>query len=280
MLAGVVFCSLGLHALYFGERPGPSQDHQQALKEQQQALEEQRRQLKEQQQALEEQQGKLREQQQALEEQQGKLKEQQQQTVEEQQGKLMQQQQALEEQQRKLKEQEQPTSSPYQQGRADRLAWEDWVAKTEGDYRTGALIWADGRSNRLPPVCAVPGGKATDGCLAAKATLDPLDTRRNSESEYRGGWNSVNPGGSTPFDEGRAARQAWEGWFASTRGDYRVGALIWADGRNNEHPPDCAVLGGKKTDGCWAAKIRLDLSDKKMKSKQDHLLGWNSSPAS
>ncbi len=41
-------------------------------------------------------------------------------------------------------------------------------------------------------------------------------------------------------------------------------------------PGSCAALGGDKTAGCEAAKLRLDLSDGRLKKGPAYRLGWNS----
>ena len=41
-------------------------------------------------------------------------------------------------------------------------------------------------------------------------------------------------------------------------------------------PGSCAALGGDKTAGCEAAKLRLDLSDGRLKKDPAYRLGWNS----
>jgi hypothetical protein len=83
-------------------------------------------------------------------------------------------------------------SPAYEQGRADRQAWERWFAGLTGDFRAGADFWAGYRSARKPPSCSASGysREFVEGCFAAKARLDPSDTRRKAEPDYRNGWNS------------------------------------------------------------------------------------------
>jgi hypothetical protein len=84
-----------------------------------------------------------------------------------------------------------PNVSPaFQQGLADRGAWEDWLAATSGDFRNGATYWSAHRSLPRPSSCNTLGGDATAGCLAAQARLKASDARRKREPDYRQGWNS------------------------------------------------------------------------------------------
>src|SRR5207253_3128986 len=80
------------------------------------------------------------------------------------------------------------SSSVFQQGAADRQAYESWFASLTGDYRMGAFFWAGQRSLPKPQSCAALGGEATAGCLAAQQHLAPSDMRRKTEPEYRQGW--------------------------------------------------------------------------------------------
>jgi hypothetical protein len=82
----------------------------------------------------------------------------------------------------------------YQQGAADRGAWEAWFRGLTGAYRDGAEYWAAQRSTPNPGSCRGPAGQTlgdwTAGCLSAKRMLTPWDIRRKAEPEYRAGWNS------------------------------------------------------------------------------------------
>jgi hypothetical protein len=85
-------------------------------------------------------------------------------------------------------------SKSYDEGAADRRAWEAWFDGLTDAYRDGAEFWAEQRSTPRPGSCYGPAGRNlgdwTAGCLAAKRFLDPTDIRRRSEPEYRAGWNS------------------------------------------------------------------------------------------
>jgi hypothetical protein len=91
-----------------------------------------------------------------------------------------------------------PTQNPvfstaFRDGLADRSAWEQWFSTQMGDYRDGADYWAAHRSLTSPGSCYSEGSERRDfvnGCLAAKQRLDPTDRRRNSELDYKAGWNS------------------------------------------------------------------------------------------
>lgn len=83
-----------------------------------------------------------------------------------------------------------PASGAFQQGLADREAWETWFSGTSGDYRTGALYWSAQRSLLHPGSCRALGGDAAVGCVAARMRLTPSDARRKRNPTYRQGWNS------------------------------------------------------------------------------------------
>ena len=83
----------------------------------------------------------------------------------------------------------------YADGQRDRQAWEHWYNNLpEGDYKRGAFYWSSVRStNKAASACQVSVQYAAwiSGCHAAKAMLDPSDNRRDTEPDYRAGWNSL-----------------------------------------------------------------------------------------
>lgn len=84
-----------------------------------------------------------------------------------------------------------PGSSAYEQGLADRRAWEDWFNGLTGDYRAGAEWWSGQRSKPRPGSCY--GSNVQDwtaGCVAAQQRLATPDIRRKAEPQYWWGWNS------------------------------------------------------------------------------------------
>jgi hypothetical protein len=86
-------------------------------------------------------------------------------------------------------------SKAFEEGLADRQAWEDWFANLSGPFKDGAEYWSGQRSIPKPGSCYGPGGQNpgdwTMGCLAAKRLLVPSDVRRKLEPDYRAGWNSL-----------------------------------------------------------------------------------------
>jgi hypothetical protein len=87
-----------------------------------------------------------------------------------------------------------PVSQAFADGKRDRLSMQQWVDKQSGEYRAGIEYWASVRShqNENPGcVAAAPNWEWLNGCKAAKATLDPLDARRNREPDYKAGWNQA-----------------------------------------------------------------------------------------
>jgi hypothetical protein len=84
------------------------------------------------------------------------------------------------------------TSPSFDQGRTDRIAWEDWFnALPAGPYQEGAFWWSEHRSDRPQATCPNLGTDWHNGCLAAQGRLTPTDRRRLSDNEYRAGWNSI-----------------------------------------------------------------------------------------
>jgi hypothetical protein len=89
----------------------------------------------------------------------------------------------------------------FTQGRADRQAYEIWIASLlEGSQtKDGALYWASVRSTTKAKLgCTGPGYIGTseqqqwaNGCQMAKNMLDPTDYRRTHDNNYRAGWNSI-----------------------------------------------------------------------------------------
>ena len=96
----------------------------------------------------------------------------------------------------------QPTSDPgsaaFQQGFADRTAWENWFNSLGGDYRLGALYWSGERSKIKPGTCYGSGGQSlgewTGGCGAAQQRFAVSDTRRHTDPQYWFGWNAYPSG--------------------------------------------------------------------------------------
>lgn len=82
----------------------------------------------------------------------------------------------------------------YQQGFADRRAWEWFFAGLTGAFKDGAEYWSGQRSTPQPGSCYGPAGQNlgdwTAGCLEAKRALTPSDNRRKAQPDYRAGWNS------------------------------------------------------------------------------------------
>jgi hypothetical protein len=81
-------------------------------------------------------------------------------------------------------------SSSFSEGKTARESWEDWVNSLSGDAKKGALFWAQVRSQKPPPSCdgSIDFAKA---CFEAQKRLSSFDTRRNSDPEFRSGWNSL-----------------------------------------------------------------------------------------
>lgn len=83
----------------------------------------------------------------------------------------------------------------YQEGQADRRAWEAWISTLGEAERSGADWWASVRSSPHPPACSSATDKgdmsrAMAGCAEAKSRLTQSDRRRRLEPNYKLGWNN------------------------------------------------------------------------------------------
>lgn len=83
------------------------------------------------------------------------------------------------------------STTAYSEGRAARQAWEEWFSPLKGDFRAGAAYWAGNRATGVSQ-CNQSRFSAefARGCRAAKDRLDQVDKRRNSEADFRRGWNA------------------------------------------------------------------------------------------
>jgi hypothetical protein len=83
-------------------------------------------------------------------------------------------------------------TSPFEQGRADRMAWENWAYQQSGDIRDGASWWWGQRSLSQPGDCnSLNNAQQVTGCVSARARLDPTDRRlRSHDGYYELGWMS------------------------------------------------------------------------------------------
>jgi hypothetical protein len=85
----------------------------------------------------------------------------------------------------------------YDEGLKDRANWERWFAGLSGPFHTGAFWWSGQRSLDQPGACNGPASlgdlEFAAGCEAAKARLTPADIKRNTNPDYRRGWNSYSP---------------------------------------------------------------------------------------
>ncbi len=85
-------------------------------------------------------------------------------------------------------------SPGFDQGHADRAAYEAWFSTLQGEARAGAESWAGRRSLRAPGNCDPTAGQTSEwssGCAAVRQMLTAIDSRRKADPEYRRGWNSL-----------------------------------------------------------------------------------------
>lgn len=83
------------------------------------------------------------------------------------------------------------------------------------------------------------------------------------------------PANDAVFRNGLAARGAWEQWFNSLDGDYKIGAFYWAGQRSLPHPGSCEQMDADFLNGCTAAKERLAIPDAMRQTEPEYKLGWN-----
>lgn len=88
-----------------------------------------------------------------------------------------------------------PVADSFEQGRHDRKVYEAWIAEQQGGMiGEGALWWAAHRSIK-GAACPVAEDWQEqffpEGCRQAQKILAPFDAKRNSDPEYKRGWNSL-----------------------------------------------------------------------------------------
>lgn len=81
-------------------------------------------------------------------------------------------------------------SPSFQEGRANRTAWERWFATLAGDAKLGAEYWTGERSKRKPGNC-VGTPDFQQACLTARRWLAGPDMKRKTDPQYWWGWNSL-----------------------------------------------------------------------------------------
>jgi hypothetical protein len=190
---------------------------------------------------------------------------------------------------------ERPRLPPFEEGRADRDAWERWFAAQYGDARAGAEWWAGQRSLPRPGTCESSNLAFTAGCSEAYRRLAPSDARRRSDPEYRRGWNNygepaalamqpvatpttVRPAdvsASSSFQQGQSDRAAWEQWVLSLWGGQKAGAEYWASQRSLPRPGSCQSGDAAFAAGCAEAKRRLAPYDAQRRTDPEYRSGWN-----
>ncbi len=93
-------------------------------------------------------------------------------------------------------------NASYQQGHADAVRILAYVAQLQGAEWRGYQYWAANRSlpdrascedeaASLFPNDTSDAGLFNQGCQEGQENLDPVDVRRNSDPDYRQGWNDA-----------------------------------------------------------------------------------------
>jgi hypothetical protein len=78
----------------------------------------------------------------------------------------------------------------FEQGLADRTAWERWFEGLPPSVKAGAEYWSAQRSTPKPGGCTSTDAAFMAGCTEAQRRLALSDTKRRSDPDYRLGWNS------------------------------------------------------------------------------------------
>lgn len=83
------------------------------------------------------------------------------------------------------------------------------------------------------------------------------------------------------FQQGLAARKAWEEWLTSLPYSARIGADYWAGQRSLANPGSCQTALGEVrtpafTSACEEARERLTPTDTRRRGEPQFKLGWNS----
>ncbi|MGI3900151.1 MAG: ATP-dependent Clp protease proteolytic subunit [Janthinobacterium lividum] len=87
-----------------------------------------------------------------------------------------------------------PHDRVFVEGRNDRFAYEQWIAKLQGRFADGAHWWAANRSLVGASCQSAPDAsdpQFASGCREAVDRLTHFDRRRLAEPSYRVGWNSL-----------------------------------------------------------------------------------------
>jgi hypothetical protein len=82
---------------------------------------------------------------------------------------------------------------------------------------------------------------------------------------------------SPSFFLGHEDRVKWERWITSLAGEYQIGALFWAEVRNNPRHQSCsaASTGSQFLAGCLKAQQSLTIIDRSRNSDAQYWFGWN-----
>lgn len=88
------------------------------------------------------------------------------------------------------------------------------------------------------------------------------------------------PARAAPYEDGLAARTAYEAWFASIGAPEQEGAAYWAAQRSERVPGTCARRTHTEADrrmeaGCREAQARLAPADRRRLREPAYRIGWN-----
>ena len=100
-------------------------------------------------------------------------------------------------------------SEGFSAGLRERATFESWLGSLSEDARNGAEYWAGQRSLPTPGSCYPPEKSAAwkKACAASQVRLDPADTKRKTNPDYRAGWNSYGaPPAASPPPERTGAK--------------------------------------------------------------------------
>lgn len=79
--------------------------------------------------------------------------------------------------------------SNFVNGQSSRHAWDAWIKSLSNEERSGAEYWAGERSKPAPEGCDGTV-EFSHGCFEAQRRLSIIDKERQTNSDFRKGWNN------------------------------------------------------------------------------------------
>ncbi len=172
-------------------------------------------------------------------------------------------------------------SHSFEQGNADRRAWDAWLSAQHGPYRDGAAFWGSQHELAEPRSCSsgtdMSRGDFTRGCETARQRLTAVDARRATDPDYRSGWNAVL---DAPGPDSHSEVEFRGVFFCAARGPATVSLRVVASATS---APRKAIFGFGPTAtnrnvsyGTFVVEGRIDLSGGLLEL---HPISWIAQPA-